>query len=272
MSPFPQNVIDAAVASQKKWNIFASVSLAQWACESAYGKAMSGVNNPFGIKATKAQIAAGDATMKWTHETLNGQYVKVQQYFANYSSVEGAFDAHAQLLATSKYYVKSRHDNNPEQFAIDLTGIYATGIPGHPYGLVLVGIMDQYNLYQYDTTPGLSPTPPLKAPLAETRPTVRPAVVAIPAAASVVPAVAHASTGHFSLAAFALLAGVAVALVVGIIAYLKRPEPASTTALVADHSAVTGLVASLPPPSTAVATPAVAAAPVAVTPAAPAKE
>ena len=60
MSLFPLPVIAAAQASHAKYfplGPYASVSLAQWAVESAYGRVMSGANNPFGIKATAAQNA-----------------------------------------------------------------------------------------------------------------------------------------------------------------------------------------------------------------------
>ena len=48
----PDAVIRAAQASQTRWGIPASVTLAQWALESAWGSRMPpGSNNPFGIKA-----------------------------------------------------------------------------------------------------------------------------------------------------------------------------------------------------------------------------
>jgi hypothetical protein len=224
MFEYPKEVITAAENSQKKWGIFASVSLAQWKIESAGGKSMSGKNNPFGIKATKAQIAAGKATCCWTHETLKGQYVKVQQYFADYDNVEDAFDAHADLLATSGYYVKSRHDKSPDQFAIDLTGIYATGIPGHPYGQVLIDEMHADDLYQYDN--------PITAPIKTEKPPIVvekhiEAAAAAAGAATVVPAIVTAATHpivnsvHVILPLFAAIAIVAAALI-GFVVYITK--------------------------------------------------
>lgn len=144
---FPADIIASAKSSHAKWGIFASVTLAQWALESDYGKAEPlGSNNPFGIKAVVGQ---GYVT-SWTHETIHGVYQKLPQHFAKYSSVADAFDEHARLLATSGYYNKARHAGNPNGFANDLTGIYATGIPGHPYGGQLIDIMRDFDLYQYD--------------------------------------------------------------------------------------------------------------------------
>lgn len=149
MSAFPPDVINAAQVSQRKWGVPASVSLAQWALESAYGHAMpANSNNPFGIKAVPGQAFV----TSWTHETLHGVYQALPQHFARYASINEAFDAHARLLATSHYYVKAQHDHDPNQFAMDLQGIYATGIPGHPYGPALIAIMKAANLYQYDVS------------------------------------------------------------------------------------------------------------------------
>jgi hypothetical protein len=149
MSTFPFGVVAAAQAAQRRWNIFASVTLAQWALESAFGRAEpAGSNNPFGIKA----VAGQPSVSAWTHETLNGRYVSVIQNFAAFANIDDAFEAHARLLATSRYYVEAQHADNPKSFALALQGVYATGIPGHPYGLALIALMDENDLYQYDLT------------------------------------------------------------------------------------------------------------------------
>jgi len=155
MNRFPPEVIAAAQAAEKAYyplGPFVSVSLAQWALESNYGLALSGANNPFGIKANQAQIASGQCRACWTHETINGNYIKVIQYFASYPDLQGAFMAHAHLLATSPYYVKAQHAATPDAYAEALQGVYATGIPGQPYGASLIAIMKGANLYQYDVT------------------------------------------------------------------------------------------------------------------------
>jgi hypothetical protein len=70
----PSYLIAAAQSSHKKFfprGPFVSVSLAQWALESAYGRAEPPAsNNPFGIKALPGQPSV--AAM--THETLHGVY------------------------------------------------------------------------------------------------------------------------------------------------------------------------------------------------------
>ena len=82
---------------------FISITLAQWALESAYGTRLSGHNNPFGIKANAQQIAANNFTEVWTKEYTSGAYRSELLRFANYPSLVEAFDAHALLLSQSGY-------------------------------------------------------------------------------------------------------------------------------------------------------------------------
>lgn len=153
MSNIPPEVVTDAQAAEREYRPlgpYVSVTVAQWIIESNYGRSMSGKNNPFGIKATAEQIAAGKATVCWTHETIDGQYIKEAQYFADYESLKDAFIAHAALLAKSPYYHLAQAAQSPDAYAIALTGIYATGIPGHPYGRALIDIMKEESLYAYD--------------------------------------------------------------------------------------------------------------------------
>jgi flagellum-specific peptidoglycan hydrolase FlgJ len=150
MTQFPDEVIAAAQESERRFyplGPFASVSLAQWALESAYGHAEpAGSDNPFGIKAVAGQAEV----VAETHETLHGVYVELPQHFAKYATMYEAFLAHAKLLATAPCYHAAQAAQTPDAYAMALQGVYATGIPGHPYGLALIAIMKSANLYQYD--------------------------------------------------------------------------------------------------------------------------
>lgn len=146
MQTIPKAVAQAAIASQTKWGIPASVSIAQWALESNWGKSMSGKNNPFGIKA----LAGHTSTPRMTWEVVRGQHVRMVQNFADFSSLEEAFDLHGKLLATAKPYAAARKvlpDAN--KFTTALTGVYATD---PQYGAKLRATMRAHNLYQYDRT------------------------------------------------------------------------------------------------------------------------
>ncbi len=141
----PTEVADAAIASRKKWTVPASVTVAQWAVESAWGAAMPpGSNNPFGIKAVGDQPSVESPT----HEVVNGQSVTVDARFRMFASLSQAFDEHGRLLATAPVYKEAmKQASNPEAFADALTGVYATD-PN--YGFTLKWVMENYGLSQYD--------------------------------------------------------------------------------------------------------------------------
>lgn len=144
-SRFPDDVIAAAQAAHEKWNIPASITLAQWALESGYGRSMpAGSNNPFGIKAAAGQPFVEAST----REVIDGQSVIIVAKFRKFDSMSDAFDQHGQLLATARPYAAARtHLDNPDAFADALTGVYATD-PN--YGPALKRLMRSNNLYQYD--------------------------------------------------------------------------------------------------------------------------
>ncbi len=141
----PPEVIEAAIASRRRWNVPASVTIAQWAVESSWGAAMpSGSNNPFGIKA-----AVGEPSVESpTREVVNGQSVTVAAQFRRFASVAEAFDLHGRLLATASQYVPAmQRKDDPEQFADALTGVYATD---PEYGMTLKWVIRNYGLNKYD--------------------------------------------------------------------------------------------------------------------------
>lgn len=136
--------IAAARAAQKKWGIPASISLSQWALESAWGTRTAGAFNFFGMKALPGQ----PCEMVTTHEVYRGNRVKVQAAFRKFASCADAFDAHAKLLATAGVYAHARVGlPNAVAFAHALTGIYATD---PHYGDTLVAVMRGSNLTRYD--------------------------------------------------------------------------------------------------------------------------
>lgn len=141
----PQSVLLAAIKTQSTWNIPASVRLAQYAVESAWGTKMSGINNPFGIKDVDGHNAT---VVKTREETKGGKSYYISAGFENFTSIEEAFDIQAKLLATGKPYAKARAQlPDADAFADALTGVYATA---NSYGTVLKSIMKSNNLYQYD--------------------------------------------------------------------------------------------------------------------------
>lgn len=147
MAKIPDDIAKAACASQRKWGIPASVTLAQWAVESGWGKHCPG-NNPFGMK---PRAGKGDPfqmlmTREWSK--ARGNYY-VPQPFRTFPSIADAFDAHAELLATAPCYAKARACLPDAQGFVDaLTGVYATD---PHYGETLCAVMGgSANLYAYN--------------------------------------------------------------------------------------------------------------------------
>lgn len=150
MQPTP-DVIAAAQASARKWGVPASVSLAQWADESSWGRDMPAEsNNPFGIKArlNGAGVALDPYVEAATTEVVHGQVVHIHAPFRKFDSIADAFDHHAELLATAPVYRPVMAEaGNPDAFAQALTGRYATD---PKYGDKLIAIMRGSNLYRLD--------------------------------------------------------------------------------------------------------------------------
>jgi hypothetical protein len=141
----PPDIAAAAVASEHKWSVPASVTIAQWVVESAWGASMpAGSNNPFGIKALGDQPFVESPT----HEVVDGATVTVTAQFRKFDSLADAFDQHGRLLATAGPYTAAmRLVSDAPAFADALTGVYATD-PN--YGTTLKYVIRSYGLAQFD--------------------------------------------------------------------------------------------------------------------------
>jgi hypothetical protein len=141
----PPEVINAATASRIRWNVPASVTLAQWVVESAWGAAIPpNSNNPFGIKAAADQPAVESPT----REVIDGNSVTVTARFRKFESMVEAFDLHGKLLATGAVYKAAMaQTQDPDAFADLLTGVYATD---PQYGFTLKWVIHNYGFTRYD--------------------------------------------------------------------------------------------------------------------------
>ena len=137
--------IAAAKKAQAKWHIPASIQLAQWALESAWGHHMTGAFNSFGMKAKPGQ----PCEIVTTHECYKGVWTTIQAAFRSFANADEAFDAHAKLLATAACYAPARHAlPNVFNFARKLTGVYATD---PAYDAKLTAIIHGSQLTRYDS-------------------------------------------------------------------------------------------------------------------------
>lgn len=92
----PPEIILAAHAGEQQWGCPASVTLAQWALESAYGKHLAAPNNYFGIKWIPGIPLPH--VVRETYEMQHGILVKTQAAFCSFPSIEWAFRYHARCM------------------------------------------------------------------------------------------------------------------------------------------------------------------------------
>ncbi|WP_244104723.1 glycoside hydrolase family 73 protein [Burkholderia anthina] len=94
-------IAPAAQACSKRTGVPASVTVAQAALESSWGKRAPGMNL-FGIKADPAW--RGPVTLQVTHEVVNGETITITARFRAYSDWEGSIDDHAAFLTGNPRY------------------------------------------------------------------------------------------------------------------------------------------------------------------------
>ncbi len=143
---FIKQVASGAMATQRKYGVPASVTIAQAIDESGWGQSVLATNdhNLFGIKGT----GPAGSDEQPTQEVINGQLVNLSSSFQIYQNIAQSIDAHARLLARSSDYAHAMSQSkDPNAFAGALTGIYATD---PQYGAKLVQLMTQYDLYRFD--------------------------------------------------------------------------------------------------------------------------
>lgn len=154
-----------------KWNVPASVTIAQWALESDWGRAVPpGSNNCKGIMARCHPRSMGSLpgcpldglpiepyVLIWTHEVINGKRIRVMRPLRKFASMAECFDVHGELLGTKGAYAKGRvllpKDRAPTEGEVEayvraIGPVYATA-PN--YAKVIISIMRGRNLYQYNS-------------------------------------------------------------------------------------------------------------------------
>jgi flagellum-specific peptidoglycan hydrolase FlgJ len=151
---FLQKIVVPAQSAQKKWNVPASISIAQAILESSnksgWGQSSLALeaNNYFGIKALHVD-QPNTYVAHLTHEYLNNHLDLVEAKFQRYASIADSFEAHARLLATARRYRPAMADcQNPGAFALQLE---ACGYSTSPeYAEMLQRLIRIYDLTQYD--------------------------------------------------------------------------------------------------------------------------
>ncbi len=134
---------DLAIAQMKESGIPASIILAQGCFESANGNSRLAIeaNNHFGIKCHKA----------WEGERILHDDDALQECFRKYPTPEGSYSDHSDFLRYRDRY-KSLFELEPTDYKAWAHGLKKAGYATNPeYAERLIKIIEDYQLYQYDT-------------------------------------------------------------------------------------------------------------------------
>jgi flagellum-specific peptidoglycan hydrolase FlgJ len=145
-------IAPAAQASQRKWNVPASITIAQAILESGWGQSRLSIsaNNFFGIKYGPRSDEGYVAFP--TKEYVNGIPETQIARFDKFISAEEAFDAHGELLATAQRYARAMADaGDPFVFAARLQDCGYSTDPN--YAAKVCRLITDYRLTEYDAPP-----------------------------------------------------------------------------------------------------------------------
>lgn len=142
---FIDSILSGAQEAHKKYGVFASVTLAQSALESAWGKdAIS--NNLFGIKADASW--KGKKVLVDAHEVHQGRRIPVKAWFRAYMSPSASVIDHALFLSQNKRYKEAFKCKNGCDFA---RSIAKAGYATDPnYAELLISIIRHNGFDKYD--------------------------------------------------------------------------------------------------------------------------
>ena len=143
---FINSVAPMAQQMNLQYDIPASVAIGQSADESNWGQSGLSANydNYFGFKCTSATDPGPIATgCQWLNDSTGGAYYRV------YSSVFDSFADYARLLTTDSAYADALpYRNNPNEFIQHVGPTYSTN---SGYASQVIALMQQYDLYRFDT-------------------------------------------------------------------------------------------------------------------------
>ncbi|OEH85375.1 hypothetical protein BHU72_04610 [Desulfuribacillus stibiiarsenatis] len=156
--------IESLVASAKEdyalHGLFPSVKIAQAILESNWGKSglTKEANNLFGIKGVGT---VGSITKKTREYSEEKGWIWVQAQFRNYNTLNESINDHTQFLLRSSRYLPVFQANNYLEAAHALQEAgYATD-PN--YASKLIRLIEEHQLFQWDTLPAPKPVATPKA-------------------------------------------------------------------------------------------------------------
>jgi flagellum-specific peptidoglycan hydrolase FlgJ len=146
-SGFPPAVIAAAQEAQRLTGCLASVSLAQWALESGWGKYLAGPHNYFGMKWYRG--CKYPFAVKHTKEVYKGKWITVEAKFQAFPDDATAFTEHGKLLMrpTGPYRKALPYRMDWREWIMRIAPIYATD---PHYADKLISIIITNSLLRHD--------------------------------------------------------------------------------------------------------------------------
>lgn len=139
----------AAKASQQKYGVPASITIAQAILESGWGESQLAkqCNNFFGIKDVDHESYQEFPTTEYS----KGRKTRELARFEKYPSFESCFAAHARLLSIADRYQPAMAADNPRSFALQLLACGYSTDPSYPDKLI--ALVRQYALTRFDAPP-----------------------------------------------------------------------------------------------------------------------
>jgi flagellum-specific peptidoglycan hydrolase FlgJ len=158
---FIQDASGAAQTSELLTGVPASITIAQAILESAWGRRHIGsANNYFGIKAQNRQsgVDFGDVATGYVarstkeHLKKENKDITITDFFRSYADMQDSFRDHGLFLRNNVRYRDALADyaktGDANAFA---EGLQHAGYATDPnYAHLLISIMQQHNLYQYN--------------------------------------------------------------------------------------------------------------------------
>lgn len=141
---FLSQVLNGTILTYKKYGILPSLTLAQGALESNWGKSAIG-NNLFGIKA--GANWQGMKQKVWTKEEKNGKKYSVQAWFRDYPSIDDSVLDHGSLLSGKRYSSVRQATNYKEATHAVKNAGYATD---SAYPQKLIKLIEGNKFHYYD--------------------------------------------------------------------------------------------------------------------------
>ncbi|HEX5033354.1 MAG TPA: glucosaminidase domain-containing protein [bacterium] len=146
--PFFDEFKEYAIQSMLETGVPASVTLAQAALESAWGKAAPG-NNFFGIKAGKSWT--GPVQLLWTREEVKGQNLRVKAKFRKYDTPLDSFIDHARVIMNGPLKHAMQHVHSARAFVTALQSGRMKYATDSRYVEKIMKMIDEYGLEEIDS-------------------------------------------------------------------------------------------------------------------------